>query len=287
MAGPGSSVSNTDDLLVGVEPDKRLVWAEVRQAILTQARVIHALMMRETLSRYGEHKMGFLWALIEPVLFVTLFVGMMSAMRSDSPGGMPLIPFMIAGIVPFTMFRNTMSEMRAAIGQNRSLLGFPQVSTFDVIIARGLLEGAVLLFVFVLMLAVAYLIGYEFRVENPLGVLGACVALWGLGCGMGFILACVTPIVPSVGQVAGLLLGRPLMVTSGLFFTAESVPEPFRSWLLYNPIMHLLELLRSYFFYEFESSHGSWFYAGSWALGLLVFGLLLHQALRRRAIVGL
>lgn len=287
MVSQESSISSQDDLPTPVEPAPLLDWSEIRQAITTQARVIHALMMRETLSRYGEHKMGFLWALIEPVLFVTLFVAMMSAMRSDSPGGMPLIPFMIAGIVPFTMFRNPMSEMKGAIGQNRSLLGFPQVSTFDVIIARGLLEGAVLLFVFVLMLAMAQLIGYEFRVENPLGVLATCVALWIMGCGMGFILACTTPIIPSVGQVTGLLLGRPLMVTSGLFFTAESVPEPFRTWLLYNPIMHLLELLRSYFFYEFESSHGSWIYAGSWVVGSLVFGLLLHQALRRRAIVGL
>jgi len=51
--------------------------------------------------------------------------------------------------------------------------------------------------------------------------------------------------------------------------------------------MHLLELMRSYFFYEFETKHGSWLYAGGWVVGSITFGMLTHQALKRRAIVGL
>lgn len=267
--------------------DQSLQWSDIVAALNTQCRVIHALILRETLSRYGDHKLGFLWAILEPVFFVVVLTAMMSAMSSDSPSGMPIVPFMIVGFVPFIMFRNTMNQLRSAVSSNRTLLGFPQVTTFDVMFARILLEAGVLLFVFVFILCMAYLLGYTFSVENPLGVLLVCLALMMLGSGFGFLLASLVPIVPSVGLISTLLLGRPLMVTSGLFYTVGSIPEPFRTWLLYNPIVHYMEIIRSYFFHEFESEYGSWFYAGSWAIGMFVFGMLTHKALKRRTIVGL
>jgi len=255
---------------------------------MTQGRVINALILRETKSRYGDHKIGFLWALLEPIVMVTLFVGIMAAFRGASPGGgMPLVPFMICGMVPFTMFRNPMGQMQGSIDQNRSLLAFPQVTTFDVIVARSILEFIVLLAVFAVMLMGADLLGYSFRIENPLGVFAVCGLLSMLGTGMGFFFASLTPILPSTRQISGALLGRPLFLSSGLFFTADAIPMPVREWLLYNPILHMMELIRTEFFYEFESPHGSWQYAITWSVCAFAFGLIAHQALKRRAIIGL
>lgn len=285
MADAASSPITTPSADELIRPP--LSWSAVEAALVTQARVIHALILREALSRYGDHKLGFMWAFLEPLLMVTLIASIMSIMRADAPGGMPIVPFMITGFVPYFMFRNTMNQLKGAVSSNRKLLGFPQVTTFDAIVARALLEGGVLLFVFAFMLSIAHLVGYEFRIEDPLGVLAVCIALLLLGCGFGFLFATITPVIPSVGQLSSLVFGRPLLLTSGLFYTASSVPEPFRGWLLYNPILHLLELMRSSFFHEFESQYGSWSYAISWVIGMFAFGLLTHQALRRRAIIGL
>ncbi len=82
-----------------------------------------------------------------------------------------------------------MSQLRSAISSSRALLGYPQVTTYDVIIARILLESGVMLFVFAFVLSMAHLFGYHFRIENPLGVLGVCLALLALGSGFGFVLA--------------------------------------------------------------------------------------------------
>ena len=133
---------NIDGVIPDTPDNTRLEWSAVREAINTQARVIHALMMRETISRYGDHKLGFCWAIIEPLFFIMLIGGTMAFLRNDSPSGMPLVPFMITGFVPFIMFRNTMNQLKGAVSGNRSLLGFPQVTLFDAIVARVLLEGA-------------------------------------------------------------------------------------------------------------------------------------------------
>lgn len=264
----------------------KITLADVKGALATQARVISALILRETKTRYGEHKIGFLWALLEPIMMVAVFVGIFSAIRSDSPGGMPLVPFMLVGMVPFTMFRDTMQQMQGGINQNKQLFAFPQVTTFDVIIARGILEVLLLSGVFMLLLVGLHLGGWPINIERPLGVLAACGLLAMMGLGMGFAFASLTPIWPSMKQISSQVLGRPLFLGSGLFFIADSIPASVREYLLYNPIMHILELMRSAFFHEFESTHGSWTYATTWAICTLATGLLIHQAVRRRAIIG-
>jgi len=265
----------------------KLTLDDVKFGLTTQARVVWALMLRETKTRYGEHKLGFLWAIIEPLIMVAVFVGIFSTIRSDSPGGMPLVPFMLSGIVPFTLFRDTMGQMQGAIALNRMLFAFPQVTTFDVIIARGLLEILLIGGVFILLLVGIDIAGWDIRVERPLGVLAACLLLGMMGMGLGFVFASILPIMPSMRQISSAVLGRPLFLGSGIFFIAESVPAPVRDYLLYNPLMHILELLRSSFFYEFESAYGDWTYATTWSVCTLAFGLLVHQAVKRKAIIGL
>lgn len=261
--------------------------AAVFDAASTQTRVINALVLRETKTRYGEHKIGFLWALIEPMIMVSIFVAMFANTRSDSPGGMAIIPFMLTGLLPFSFFKDTMTQMQGAISGNRQLFAFPQVTTFDVIIARAILEIAILASVLVFLLFLTDLAGWSIHVERPLAVLGASGLLCMMGIGLGFVFATLSPIIPSIKQISSAVLGRPLFFTSGIFFTAESVPPFIREYLLYNPVLHALELLRSAFFYEFESSYGNWEYATAWAFGLLTLGLVAHQAMRRKAIVGL
>lgn len=265
----------------------KITLDDIKSALTTQVRVISALMLRETKTRYGEHKLGFLWAIIEPLIMVAVFVGIFSSIRSDSPGGMPLVPFMLSGIVPFTLFRDTMTQMQGAISLNRMLFAFPQVTTFDVIIARGLLEIILMGGVFMLLLLGIHIAGYPIKIENPLGVLAACLLIGMMGMGLGFFFASIVPIMPSMRQISTAVLGRPLFLGSGVFFIADTVPGPVREYLLYNPLMHMLELLRSAFFYEFESAYGDWTYATIWSVCTLAFGLLVHQAMKRKAIVGL
>lgn len=259
----------------------------VSQALQTQSRVIAALILRESKTRYGTHKLGFLWALLEPIVMVAVFVALFMQMRTDSPGGMPLVTFMLTGIVPFMVFRDPMNQMQTTINQNKTLFAFPQVTTYDVILARGLLEVLILIGVFAFLLSIAALTGFEVRVERPLEVVAALGLLAAMGLGLGFLFASLLPILPSMRQVSTAVLGRPLFLSSGLFFTADSVPDVAREYLLYNPVLHLLELLRSAFFAEFESPYGDWTYASLWSFCVLAVGLLTHRALRKRSIVGL
>jgi len=66
---------------------RKIHASEIVEALRTQVRVIHALVLRETKTRYGQHKLGFVWAILEPMIMVALFVAIFSSLRNDNPGG--------------------------------------------------------------------------------------------------------------------------------------------------------------------------------------------------------
>ncbi len=69
---------------------------------------------------------------------------------------------------------------------------------------------------------------------------------------------------------------------SGLFFTADSLPKEARDILLYNPILHCVELIRSGFFSGYDARHVDAGYVTAWILGLFFFGLTLERKVRHK-----
>ena len=259
-------------------------WGNSLKALEVQARVIHAVMMRETKTRYGEHKLGFLWVLIEPILFIVGFAGMQTMLGTDTINGMKTELFMLTGLAPFLLFKGAMSQASAAITANKPLLAFPQVTTFDLIMARCLLELATVITVFVILLLMLKASGIPIYIQFPMQLLGAFLLFFIIGLGIGAALGCMAPMFPSVREISGQLFGRPLLFTSGTFFSADQLPENVREILLYNPLLQMTELARSAYFVSFESDYVDVHYIVTFSLAVLVFGLLVHQVLHKKVI---
>ncbi len=252
----------------------------------TQIRVIQALLMRETKTRYGKFKLGYVWAFIEPIMQIAVFGVFHLLAGHSSISGMPVIPFLITGFTPFLMFRHIMGQTTNAVESNRSLLAFPQVGIFDLVFARILLEAITFLLVMCVLLFATHYLGYDVRVENILGVAYAMTLLIAMGTGIGMTLCSLVTKFPSVKNLADPFFGRPLFFTSGLFFTAEMLPSRVRDLLLYNPLLSVTEYLRSSFFYEFESHYYNLSYATSFSVVVFAFGFSMLRLMRNQLLTG-
>src|SRR4051794_6139116 len=109
---------------------------------LTQLQVVHALLLRETKTRFGITKLGYLWAIIEPALWIGTFSAFYSSFRHLATPGMNIVAFITCGIIPFSMFRDIAGRCMVAISSNMGLLFYPQVRPLDLVIARVVLEIA-------------------------------------------------------------------------------------------------------------------------------------------------
>lgn len=251
-------------------------------AFTVQCRVLHALILRELKSRYGNRHLGFMWALIEPIIFMSIFIGIFQLIGRDSQGGIPVPLFILTGFGPFLMFRNVFAEVAIGTRGHQSLLMFPQVTRMDLLISKLILTVLVSITVFLILMVALCFYGFTFQIEDPMGVMTGFTAMALLGFGLGLVLGALSIRYEFVRSISEPVLGRPLLLTSGVFFTASMLPPAAREIVLYNPLIHCVELIRASMFESFESRYVDLNYVMVFTLVLISFGLMLLVVFERQ-----
>jgi capsular polysaccharide transport system permease protein len=247
-----------------------------------QLQVVHALVLRETRTRFGEHQLGYLWAVLEPLIWVGTFWGLYEVTNHPVPYGMDTLAFLTTGVLTYELFAKNVSRIGEAINGNKPLLFYPQVQPIDLVWARAALETATLSAVFVIVMgAGAFFRGQIPRVDDVLMVMAGLLLAALLGTSLGLLLCMLGALSNVVERLRGPLM-RPLFWVSGLFFTVEEVPEGARRALLLNPVVHTVELVREGWFASYDSPSASVPYVLYFTLAFFTAGLLLERIVRRK-----
>ena len=252
------------------------------ERLCTQGRVIHALIIRETRTRFGDSKLGYGWALLEPIAHILMLSLVFAVlMRGRPPIGEEFFIFYYTGIIPYHMFVHTSSSMTYAIASNGSLLQLPLVGTFDVLMARGLLELLTDTLVAAILLAGFGALGLGALPQDFAGVSTSLLVVWLLGCGCGFLNAVINAFAKSWDKIWAQLT-RLLYFCSGIFYVPGMMPEWIRDILAWNPVLHAVDWFRSSFFREYEPHWLDRSYLLTFAVVTLLAGLGLERGLQRR-----
>jgi capsular polysaccharide transport system permease protein len=251
------------------------------RALLIQLQVVHALVLRETRTRFGRHRLGYLWAILEPVLFIATFGVMYSFLARTTPARLPLVPFLATGFLPYLLFMKATQQAQHAISGNKGLLFYPHVRPLDLVAARTWLEVATSTLVFALILGAHAAWQGRLRVDDVVTTVTGLVLAAGLGMGLGLVLCGLTTFSNTVERLASPLM-RPLFWISALFFSTNEIPSDLRNILLYNPLLHIVELTRDGWFPGYRVPEVTISYPIAWILVLLFLGLTLERVARRR-----
>lgn len=252
---------------------------------LTQLLVVHALLLRETKTRFGINQLGYLWALLGPALLVGMFALFYSTWGHLSVQGMNIVAFLTCGIIPFSLFRDVASRCMAGISSNIGLLFYPQVRPLDLVIARAVLEVATFLVVFMLFMGGVALYEGKLNVESWLETFAGIGLAGGLGASLGLVCCGLSVYSTSVERLFPVII-RPLIWFSAVFHSVDSVPKAFREILLYNPLVHAIEMVRDGWFPGYHARTVDPWYPMVWILVMLFLGLSLERVARRRLEVG-
>lgn len=239
--------------------------------------VYYALFMREVLSRLFANRSAWFWLFVEPILFVAVMVGIRTFIRvMDQIAGVDMIPWMIIGLASFFMFRDGMNNGMGAINAGKALFAYRQLKPIDTVVVRIFTLGFVHLIVLVIFILGMMLLGFVLNPQNLLLSMGVWVTLWFLGLGMGLTLSVVTQFVPELSKLVN-VMSLPLMILSGAFLPLHFMPHAIQEVLLWNPILHAIELIRLGFFDGYWTLSGiHYLYLLTWVLGSLFLGIALH-----------
>ena len=245
--------------------------------------VWHALFIREVLARIMVDRFGWFWMLFEPLSLVAIMVGMRELMgRIKLTVGAEYIPWLIVGITAFLLFRNALTRSMAAIEANQALFAYRQVKPIDTVLARNAMELVLKCVVLLILIALGALLGMDTLPDDPLGAVVLWLSIWFLGLGGALIFSVAARLVPDIRHVVTMMM-MPMMMFSGAIFPIQTMPHPVQEYLLYNPVLHGLELLRLEFFNGYKTMAGvDLGYLWRWNLAMLALGLAMHVRFESR-----
>jgi len=224
-----------------------------RNSLRITVSVWKALLLREALSRLFSTRGAWFWLVAEPVAHMAFIGFLYAVVRQHTIGGIDALLWLVIGVQGFFLFRRTASQMAGAIDSNRALFSYRQVKPIDTVLVRGMLE---MVLGMAIIGAVAFglmMLGHDITPFDPLALLGAFFGLWLLGVAWGLVVSAMAEVVPEVRQMINLLL-RPIYFISAVMFPITNIPEPYRDWLLLNPIVHGLDgaVRRQHQWHRFE-----------------------------------
>src|SRR5437879_13803799 len=94
----------------------------IRRSGRIQARVIWALLMREIITRYGRHNIGFLWLFVEPMLLTLGVTVLLHYTFKGHGGSLSVVAFAVTGYSSVQLCRTTADRCVFALARNLSLL---------------------------------------------------------------------------------------------------------------------------------------------------------------------
>jgi capsular polysaccharide transport system permease protein len=254
--------------------------ASLRRSAAIQLRVIHALVMREVITRYGRHNIGFLWLFLEPMLFTLGITTLWTVTKMSHGSNLPIVAFAVTGYSSILLWRNTSNRCVKALEPNLNLLYHRNVTVEDVYFARIFLELAGSTVSCLFLTVFFSLVGW---MKFPANLLTALEG-WGLLCwfslGLGLTVGALSEKGELIDRVWHILtyLMFPL---SGAGFLLEWMPSNFQKFLLWVPMVHATEMIRHGYFGSLIHPHYNAAYLASINAVLLLVGLSMNRQLRQ------
>lgn len=222
--------------------------------------------------------------LLEPLVHLLLFSLLFALIRGRTVSGVEYPVFILVGLAPFLLYRNTALRLMDSLRENRSLFGYKQIKPLDTYIARVIVETCIAVTVYTMLLFGFAWAGFDMSIKSPLQwvanlLLGLMFAL-----GLGMLLALITHALPSIKIVIRMAF-FPLYFISGVLVPASYLPQAMMPLLLLNPFLHILELIRAEVLPHYTPVDGvSETYVISFTLILLFLSLGAYRARRMHLI---
>jgi len=245
--------------------------------------VQNALFLRELNMRFSSGRMGFFWTFLEPFFQILVFVMIKILLFGRSSNSFDFAVFLALNFIAFNLFKNIVMKSASAFKANKALFVYKQVKPIDTIIARIMVEVFISVIIIIIFLIIGFYFNFDIEVKDLSIVTLGFILLLFFSFSFALFISVVNTFIDSVGKLLGFLMTG-LMFSSAIFYTLDMLPISLQSMLLYNPLIHFMEMIHGAYFYALDDKFVSYEYMLIWTLSLLYIGLWLYVKLEKRII---
>lgn len=253
----------------------------LRKALSIQLRVIGALLLRETITRFGRHNIGVLWLIVEPALFTLGVAGLWMLAQMHTLSDIPIIAFAITGYSSVLVWRNSANRCSKAIEPNLSLMYHRNVKVIDIFISRVTLELVGASASIILLTIFFAFIGAMRWPEDLFPILSGWLLLCWFAFALGLAVGAISERSEAFERIWHVVtyLMFPL---SGAVYMVEWLPKSAQDVVTWLPMVHGVEMIRHGYFGSIVRTHENPYYFAFANLILSLIALALVRESGRR-----
>lgn len=248
-----------------------------------QMKVIGALVLRETRATFGTSQIGYLWAIITPAASVGVLVALFSLIGRQPPFGSSLALFFATGILTLEMFNKLSTTLMNTFDANKALLTYPLIKETDALFARLILISVTYLLIMAIFYTALVALDLAGIPAYPEDLMLAFIVTALLGFGFGTLNAVIVSLWESWRHIEKVLT-RPLFFISGIFYIPSNLPPEAVAILKWNPVLHLVEWVRSGYYPNYDSTILDRTYPAGIAMVLILLGLAGERLYRKKRV---
>jgi lipopolysaccharide transport system permease protein len=218
-------------------------WQPIDVREVWQARELFGfLIWRDIKIRYKQTLLGGLWAVLQPLIGMLIFGGLLNRVAQFPSDGSPYMLFVYSGLVPWTFFMNSVSLSSNSLVANSVMMSkiyFPRM-----LLPMGAI-GALALDMVISLGFMGILIVY-YRWPVGVGLLALPIFMVGsflAAAGLGMILATLNVRYRDVKYAVPFAMQMMFFLTPVLY-PLSLIPEQFRPFLALNPMAGMIEGFR-------------------------------------------
>jgi lipopolysaccharide transport system permease protein len=242
---PGKTFQLPAEPLVVIQPGGKWNLINLKD-IWAYRELLFFLTWRDVKVRYKQTLLGAAWAILQPLFMMIIFSIMFGRLGGVNTGGVPYPIFVLAALVPWTFFSNTITASGNSLVGSSHLITkvyFPRLIVPAAAMMAGLVD-----FMIAFMLLVIMMIYYRVPLTMQVLFLPVLVLLTALfGLGVGTWMSALNVKYRDVRFALPFLIQLWLFVSS-VIIPSSSLPQKLRWALLLNPMSAIIEGYRSALF---------------------------------------
>lgn len=236
--------------------------------------VFWELTKRDIAARYSGSFLGLFWSFLNPLLmlgvYTLAFREFLGVRWPDMATGADFSLMIFTGMIIHTLMAECIGRAPTSIVANVNLVKrivFPLAILPCVTLVSSMFNALLSIIVLLLFLLISH-----HSLPHSLIYLPILFVPYGLLlCGVSWFMASLGVFVRDITQMTGIITAM-LMFLSPVFYPASSLHEPYRTWLVYNPLTMVIEQMREVvLFGQPPDWHALAIYSVA-SLGVLLFG---------------
>ena len=254
------------------------------KSILFNKYLVKNFMIRDLKNRYAGSMIGFVWSVIHPLttlaIYSLVFSWMLNVRVGLEFGTDNFTVWMFAGLLPWIFFSETLSRSTSLVIDNTNLIK-KTVFPSEVLPVSLLLSNAINFIIgFMILLAGIYFTGGSIEFVSLIYVLVYVLPLVLMILGFSWLCASLNVFFRDLGQLVGVLLNV-IFYASAIIYPLNVIPEKFREWFFWNPLVHVVDGMRLSLFKSELSNRDGLLYLYVFSLLIFVIGQYIFQKTKK------